>query len=96
MKGNKFQGKTLAVILWGTDKNGEDEVFVYNTEFRKKEEEYTFEIPSNIYESDSNKITLLLNNDFLERLKPIAANMKETLSNADYSLSLSVGNLPSN
>ncbi len=92
---NKLQleGKTLTVILLGTDEKGKDEVFVYKSKIRKQDEEYTFEIPSNIYENNSDRIILPLDEDFLERLKPVGAEMKETLSDADYSLALTIGNL---
>lgn len=92
MEINDLEGKTLAVILWCEDENGEDEVYVRTSQIRQNNGELMFEVPDNIFDFDSNNHFLPIS-DYLERINVVEDELKVTLKNADYSLSLIVGNI---
>jgi hypothetical protein len=96
MNTSELEGKSLAVVLWTKDGNGEDEVFVVKTIFQREENNLIFEIPSNLYEKNAKKLKLVLDDEWIKRLNRVPDDLKETLKNADFSLSLLIGDLPEN
>jgi hypothetical protein len=77
--------KTVALIVWNTKK--EDDVHVYLGKLQEEKDEYFF-----VNEEKSWRVSL--DNEQLNRLQPVSDDLKETLLNADYALSMSMGDLP--
>lgn len=83
----KIDGKKLALIAWGTDEKGKDDVALF----------------TGIAKWDGNQLTLdrrdgepgiSIPNNWLDRLKLVEQSLKETLLDSEYSISISVGHLP--
>src|SRR2546430_5031985 len=81
-----IQGKRLAMIAWGEKSNGSSEVVVFSgiadwdgtaLTLRRKPDATSFVIPA----------------EWLSRIQPVQADLKSMLCDADYSFSVTVGNL---
>jgi hypothetical protein len=79
-------GKRLAMIAWGKNEDGSDDVAVFTgvaewdgtaLRMRREPESSSFKIPS----------------EWLSRLQPVRDDMRPTLLDAEYSFSVTVGNL---
>ena len=77
--------KTLALVLWSKDENGEDEVAVFSGILIKKNETFFLE-----REDDKNPEIL---EEWLSRITKIPEDLKEMLMNCEYQLALSVGDV---
>lgn len=86
MKNMELDGKVLAVVLWG-EKDGEEEASVHTGTLRKAGASYEF-----FREEDGPSFNL--EQKWLDRIKTVPDELKETLLNADVSLSLTVGQIP--
>ncbi|HDY7993163.1 TPA: hypothetical protein ACGVB5_004862 [Vibrio vulnificus] len=80
-----LSGKTLALLLWSKDEDGEDDVAVFKGSI-------TREGASFFYQNESGS-KLELTDDWLGRIVPVASDVKDVLLNCDYQLSLTVGQL---
>jgi hypothetical protein len=81
-------GKRVAMIAWGKNEDGSDEVAVFTgvgewdgavLRMRREPESSSFTIPS----------------EWLLRLQPVRDDVRSTLLDAEYSFSVTVGNLQS-
>jgi len=79
------EGKSIAMIVWNTEK--EDDVHVYLGKLQNTNGEYVF-----INAEKGWRVSL--DEEQLSRLQPVTDDLKEMLLNADYALSMSMGNLP--
>lgn len=78
----ELDGKILAIVLWG-ERDGEEEVSCHTGTLRKSGARYEF------YRGEGSP-AFNLEPHWLERIKPVPDDLKETLLNADVSLSLTV------
>ncbi|MBP1680661.1 MAG: hypothetical protein H6Q35_1000 [Proteobacteria bacterium] len=77
--------KTLALILWSKDENGEDEVAVFSGVLIKKNETF-------FLEREDKKNPMILE-EWLPRIDKIPEDLKEMLMGCEYQLTLSVGDI---
>jgi hypothetical protein len=77
--------KSIAMVVWNSQK--ENDVHVYLGKLNSSDGQYSF-----INEERGWKI--LLNDEQLGRLKPVSDDLKDILLNADYSFSMSMGDIP--
>ena len=82
----ELDGKILAIILWG-ECDGEEEASCHTGTLRKSGARYEF------YRGEGSP-AFNLEPQWLERIKPVPDDLKETLLNADVSLSLTVELIP--
>jgi len=80
-------GKKLALIGWAKDDEGEDDVSVFSGIARWNGTQL-------ILDRGNDNLDFNIPNEWLQRLKSVEDEFKETLMNADYSISFSVDNLP--
>ena len=80
-----LKDKAISLIVWNTEI--EDDVHVYLGKLHFENDETYF-----VNEEIGWRVSL--DNEQLNRLQPVSDDFKETLLNADYALSLSMGNLP--
>jgi hypothetical protein len=80
-----LKDKTIALIVWNTEK--EDDVHVYLGKLQVENGEYCF-----VNMEKGWRVSL--DNEQMNQLQPVSDDLKETLLNADYALSLSMGELP--
>ena len=82
----QIHGKRLAMIVWGKDADGSDDVVVFAV----------------VAEWDGASLTLRPSpdspsfpapDDWLSRIKPVSADLKEPLLDAEYCFSVSIGPL---
>jgi hypothetical protein len=81
----ELKDKTVALIVWNTEK--EDDVHVYLGKLKEEKDECYF-----VNEEKGWRVSL--DNEQLNRLQPVSDDLKETLLNAEYALSMSMGDLP--
>ncbi len=84
----ELDGKILVIILWG-ECDGEEEASCHTGTLRKSGARYEF------YRGEGSP-AFNLEPQWLERIKPVPDDLKETLLNADVSLSLTVELIPEN
>lgn len=77
--------KNISLIIWNTEK--EDDVHVYLRKLHFDNSEYYFE-------NREKGWRVSLDKEQVKQLKPVSDDLIEMLLNADYALSLSMGNLP--
>lgn len=82
----ELDGKILAIILWG-ECDGEEEASCHTGTLRKSGARYEF------YRGEGSP-AFNLEPQWLERIKPVPDDLKETLLSADVSLSLTVELIP--
>ena len=75
--------KKLALVLWSEDENGEEDVAVFSGILVSRDGVYFLE------RCDSKNPEILA--EWLERIRPVSEDLKETLLGCDYQLALSVG-----
>ncbi|MCB9771364.1 MAG: hypothetical protein H6754_02305 [Candidatus Omnitrophica bacterium] len=83
---SNLHNKKLAVILWSKDKAGEDDVVVYAGKASVVHNKVTVSLKGNA------NFKILA--EWVERIKNVTKDLKTTLLDADYCISLSVGDLP--
>ena len=81
--------KQLALVLWAKDKDGEDDVVVFPGTLIHKNGNYYFK-----REQDGKAPKL--HNEWIPRIKEVPEELKETLCNCDYQLSLTVEDINEN
>ena len=84
MKNIEALNKSLALVLWAKDENGEDDVAVFSGTLINVDGVYYLERESN------NKNTEI-KEEWLQRINSVPEELKETLMGCEYQLSLSVG-----
>ena len=82
----ELDGKTLAIILWG-ECDGEEEASTHTGTLRKTAVGYEF------YRGE-NRPTFNLQPEWIDRIRLIPDDLKDTLINADLCLSLTVELIP--
>lgn len=83
----EFVGKRLALVLWGKDYNGEDEVSVHTGTVREAGSGF-------ILDRGPDKPQIELRPEWLARVRPVPGDLRSTLLNADFSIPLTVQSLP--
>ena len=78
--------QSIALLLWGKDEDGEDDVALFCGTFRKHNS--TFYI-----DRGTNNEKIEVREEWLERIQKVPDDLRETLEGASYQLSLSIGNL---
>ena len=78
------KGKDIALVVWNTEK--EDDARVFIGEIIQKDNKFYFI-------NESQKWNLTLSRELFNRLKKVPDELKETLLYADFSFSVSLGNL---
>lgn len=78
-------GKAISMIVWNTEK--EDDVHVYLGKLQVENGKHYFV-------NKENGWRVALDEEQLSRLQPVSNDLKETLLNADYAFSMSIGDLP--
>lgn len=76
--------KSLALVLWAKDENGEDDVAVFSGTLILSEGNYYLQ-----REGDGPKPEI--RTEWLERIKATPDDVKETLLGCDYQLTLTIG-----
>lgn len=79
--------RKLALVLWSEDENGEDDVAVFSGILINKDGAYYLE------RNDGKSPEIL--QEWLERIRPVGEELKETLLGCDFQLALSVGQVES-
>ena len=83
---SKLNGKKLCLLLWGKDKNGEDDVRAFSGIAQSKD---------NVLLLKREDGDIPIQNEWFDRIKKINdAETKSILLDSDYSISLTIGNLP--
>jgi len=77
--------KNVALVLWGEDENGEDDVAMFSGVLVSEEGRY--------YLRMSNGKAPEIYSEWLDRIKPTPDKMKEFFLECEYHLVLSVGNV---
>lgn len=80
-----LKDKAIALIVWNMEK--EDDVHVYLGKLQTEDSRYYF-----FNEEKGWRVSL--DEEKLSRLQQVSDDLKETLLNADYALSMSMGDLP--
>jgi len=75
--------RTLALVLWAKDENGDDDVAVFPGTLVKENGLY-------FLRRDDGK-NPEIRDEWMSRIKEVPKDLKETLSNCDFQLSLTVG-----
>lgn len=78
--------KTLALVLWGKSADGADDVAVYPGVLSKRGGRYYLERSG----ADPHPE---LSSEWLPRIAPVPEDLRETLCNCDFQLSLTVGDI---
>ena len=81
----KALDQKLALLLWGEDENGEEDVAVFSGVLISQDGSYFLK------GDDGNNPEI--REEWLERIQPVNSELKEMLLDCDYQLSLSVGNI---
>lgn len=79
-------GKPFCVLLIGTTVDGEDEGAVFSGTLKQNE--------SGLYLDRGESPPFEIDPEWIERIKPVGPDIKDILLNAEYYLSLSVGQIP--
>ena len=82
---NHIDGKKLAMVAWSNDADGKDDVAVFTGTAVLTESGITLK------RSDASSFEL--RDEWIERIEKVPSHLKETLMDADYLFSVSVGNL---
>ena len=78
--------KSLALVLWGKDEKGEDDVAVFPGKLVEKGGSLHFQ-------HDNSDAMLELHEDWPDRIKVVPADISGTLLKCSYQLSLRVGDI---
>ncbi len=89
MKQHNLNNKVVALICWAVDQRGKDDVVVFAGRAHLAGKKLLVDL-------ESVGGTIQFDPEWLHRLKVVPADLKETLLNADFSVSLSVGEIPPN
>ena len=81
----RLVGSRLALLLTGEDEHGGDDWVVFAGVVRQDGERLVLERNEGPFE---------LRAEWIERIRPVKAELRDVLLDADYVLTLSVGNLP--
>lgn len=76
--------KRLALILWAKDENDEDDVAVISGVFVRDREIYYLK-------REGNETNPEIRYEWLDRIKEVPVDLKETLLDCDYQISFTVG-----
>jgi hypothetical protein len=76
--------KTLALVLWAKDENGDDDVAVFPGTLIQEKDLYFLQ--------RGDEARPEIRAEWLSRIKKVPDDLKETLSNCEFQLSLTVGN----
>jgi len=82
---NLVEGKSVSLLIWNTEK--ENDVQICLGEIIHKNDDFYF-----INKAEDYNVTLTP--EMLARLREVPSELKQTLRNSDFSISLSLGNLP--
>ena len=82
---NHINGKKLAMVAWSKDVDGKDDVVVFTGTAVLTEYGITLK------RSDTSSFEL--QDEWIERIEKVPSHLKETLMDADYLFSVSIGNL---
>jgi hypothetical protein len=80
-----LKDKAITMIVWNTEK--EDDVHVYLGKLQ-------IENGGHYFVNEEKGWRVSLHEEQLSRLKPVSSELKESLLNADYAFSMSMGELP--
>jgi hypothetical protein len=78
--------RTLALVLWGKTADGADDVVVYPGELGQNGERYYLRRSGSGPHPE-------LRSEWLERIGEVPPDLRETLCNCDFQLSLTVGDI---
>ena len=81
----RLAGSRLALLLMGEDKQGREDWVVFAGVIRQDVEGLVLERNEGLFE---------LRAEWIERIRPVKAELRDVLLDADYVLALSVGDLP--
>ena len=80
-------GRRLALVIWGEDRNGEEEVWVHAG--------IVCAMGSALFlERGGDKPMVRLFPEWLAKIQIVGENLRETLLNAEFQISLTVGPVP--
>lgn len=79
-------GKKLALVLWGENKAGEDDVAVFTGILHWD--------GSHLFLNRENNEPIKILDEWMERIKIVTEDIKDIVLGSEYIISLSVGNLP--
>jgi hypothetical protein len=82
---NQIDGKKLTMVAWSKDEEGKDDVAVFTGTAVLSE--------SGLSLKRSDDSFLELRDEWIERIEKVPSHLKETLMDADYLFSVSVGNV---
>jgi len=80
-------GRRLALVIWGKDPNGEDEVWVHTGNVQASG-------PGFILDRGEDAPQVKLLSEWLPRIKPVSDDLRTTLLGAEFCLSLTIGPIP--
>ena len=80
-----LKDKAISLIVWNTEKENDVQVFLCKLQ---EENSKLFLI------NEEKGWRVSLDDDQLSRLKPVSDDLRETLLNADYALSMTMQNIP--
>src|SRR5438445_6377123 len=80
-------GKRLALVIWGTDRNGEDEVWVHTGSVQASGSGF-------VLDRGEDKPQVKLLPEWLSRIKPVDDEVRSTLCEAEICVSLTLSPIP--
>jgi len=86
----KFNNTPFSLLIWYVKEGQKDQATVYPG--RATYNPATQEV--DVFESNSEKLRISLKGEQLGRIKEVTPDMKKTLQNADYGISLTMEDLP--
>jgi hypothetical protein len=87
MKYEELTGKKLALIAWGEDENGKDDVVVF-TGIARWENRHIY------LDRKGKRKSFQVPDDVLERIKPVPAKIADIVLGAEFFLSMTIGSIP--
>lgn len=78
--------RKIALVAWGEDENGKDDVAVFTGIARWEN--------GHLYLDRKGKKPFQFPDDTLERIKPVPAEISDILLEADFYISMTIGSLP--
>ena len=86
---SQVHGKRMAMIIWGKHADGSDDVVVFAVVAH-------WDGASLTLRRDQDSPSFPVHDEWLSRIKPVSADLKEPLLHAEYCFSLSIGSLNEN
>ena len=86
---SELDNKSIALVVWGKDDQGEDDVAVFTGIMKVENGELYFH-------RDNEEVHFEMPFDDLDRIKPVPSDLKDTMLNCEYFVNLTIVPYPEN